>query len=386
MVAGFLMLVAALGIGKLPVHSAVARFPDISRYVGNPSQQVSGLFQAITEDAGTEMRTAGPGPQQMAARWRQGKLTADERVAILLTGGGFHEPVLLRAYLEAVQSQDPRERKAAGVGFGWLCGDRPLWMRPEDDRAENWAALARMIEDLLQATRERTLVGIWANSYLAAIGAPHRSGFVFSREPDGCLNAMRELATPADLGELVALWPQMSDLRHRHHLRRTLEIVTYKLFQPQPTGSRVTSGEWEARASVEMVDAWVNSLCTTQRGDVVSVSPPEASETGAIALGSAAGPWIRIVNLDYPAFWPLAVEKLSAFGAPAVHLDRSNLDNPRNREQIRRVRKYFPISAELFKQETSEMVRSNRSGPNQGQRRPPIKKKEVDREEPPGQS
>jgi hypothetical protein len=119
-----------------------------------------------------------------------------------------------------------------------------------------------------------------------------------------------------------------------------------------------------------MVDAWVNGLCTSQQGDVVSVSPPEALETGAIALGSAAGPWIRIVNLDYPAFWPLAVEKLSAFGAPAVHLNRSNLDDPRNREQIRRVRKYFPISAELFKQEKSEMVRSNRSGPNQGPQRP----------------
>lgn len=384
MVTCTLVLAATLGAGKIPIHKVVAKFPDASGYVGRQEQQLSGLFRAIAEEAATEMRTAGPGPGQMAARWRSGKLTPDERVAILLTGASFHDPVLLPAYRDAADSKDEREKKAALVGLGWLFGESAIWLRPQDDRPEYWAEVAKTVDQLIAATRERTLVAIWADSYLGAIGMPTRPGLTFTRKADRCLDAIRELATPADLDELVALWPQVSDLRHRNHLRRTIEMITFRSFEsPSSEGPRAPTGTWQVRAAVDATDAWVSGLCGTRRGDLVAAPPAEPGVEGAVALGGEAGPWIRVVNLEIPSLWPVAVERLSAYGAPAVSLNRMNFDDPRNREAIRKVRRYFPISSFLVKGEIEEVMKSKPGAPSRGPR-VPMRKKEVGGEESPG--
>jgi hypothetical protein len=122
-----------------------------------------------------------------------------------------------------------------------------------------------------------------------------------------------------------------------------------------------------------MVDGWINGLCASQFGDIVPEAIGGAGDAGPVAVSGAAGPWIRVVNLDIPEFWPVAVERLSAFGAPAVHLNRSNPDDPRNRDQIRRVRKHFPVSAKIVEQEKVDLIRSTRGDPKQGAPRPPTK-------------
>ncbi len=345
MIGGCLVLAVVMGAGTVPIPDSVSRFPDPSYWPGMGAQQVRMMLAAVQADAGLEMRSAGPGPHQLMARWRAGSLNAAERVAVLLGGPAFHDPVLLPAYAEALRSPTLRERQAAAVGLAWLLGEPspdPRAVAAQPDTVENLAVVA---ERVARACRRRTLLGVWADSYLAASGLPHRPGMTLGRRPEECLRAIAAIAQPDDLDELVALWPLIAERHQQYALVPTFAIVTLRRFEPAPPpGSRVTQGGWLTEAGAQAVDGFVRRLCNTPDGEAL-VRAAVARLAGVPESGlDTPAPWLAVLRLRLPSMWAVPLERLTAFGAPAVHFDRSNPAAKRNEAAVRRVRSLFALT------------------------------------------
>lgn len=338
-----LVLAATTGVGGVPVPDAVRRFPDSTYWPGVGLQQVGNMLAEVASSTGTSMMSVGPGPSQLMARWQAGQLSVDQRVAVLLGGAAFHDPVLLPAYAAASRSTASRERQAAAVGLAFLLGDAPPAPLAIPDTTENWEGFGRFAEALAEAARTRSLVGIWRDSYAAAIGAPHVPGLVLRRSTDACLRAIRAIAQPGDLNELLALWPLVRGLPEQAHLLRSIEMVTVQRFVEVPRGERAASGDWLLKAGVERMRSWVDGVCRTLDGEGVFLNGVASAGGGDPAV--EARPYLKVLAIRYPYVWPVAAERLTAFGGPALWLDREGVGNPANKAQIDQFWTIFPLSA-----------------------------------------
>jgi hypothetical protein len=324
----------------IPVPDAVKRFPDPSYWPGTGALQVGNMLDAVASDCVSAMLGAGPGPGQLAARFSGGELDEAHRVAILLCGAHFHDPVLLPAYAEAFRSSSERERVAAAVGIAILMGDPAPLPVIVPDAPEYWQAMERAALEIHEASRSRTLVGIWVDSYLVARGLqPFRPGLVIPRGREGCLRAIREVARPPDLNEVAALWPLLDDLAEQLSVIRTIELITGRPIVQEPRGQRVPRGEFLHRSAVNSVEFWVQGHCRTVDG--------LAAFEDFLARGHGTGrveALLAVLRLRHAVAWPSAMDELVPFGAPAVYFDRQRPGSPGNEESVRQVRNYFPIS------------------------------------------
>lgn len=344
MIASAILLAsAALSGASIPVWDSVRRFPDSSYWPGSGRQRTSAMLTSIRNEVGAELRSVGPGPQQLLARWKAGQLDREERVVVLLCGADYHDPALLPVYREALRSSDVRERRAALIGLHWLLGEpsSDATTIPEDSHAWDWAA--GVADDLVRASAGRTLVEIWADSYLAAEGLTPSEPFVLRRKSADCLAAIREIATPDDLNTLVALWPLVADEPGRYKLMTTIEMVTLQKFLEITKSQRGGWGMSFYEASAKRVDNWIGSLCGAVDGGRLVRGKVEqaAREEGQSVLSS----WLALSRNDYAPVWPTVAEQLLAFGAPVVNFNRQQTDDPKNEDAIRRVRERFPVSA-----------------------------------------
>lgn len=344
---GVLLLAAVVQAGQIPVWDAVKRFPDASYWPGGPEQRTANMLQEIRRDVGGQMRWAGPGPQQLAARWATGKLSGDEKVAVLLTGADFHHPCLLPVYAAALETGEQRVRQAALIGLHWLLGEAaPDATRIPPD-APVWAEATRFARIVASAAQRRTLVQIWADSYVATTGQRREGRLVFDRSGDQCLAAIREIATPADLNTLVALWPLLVSQNHRYSLMLTIEMVSLQKFVEIAKSPR---GGWAPEvfydASARRLDDWVASRCGWVDG--VSMVEQKAAEVGAASGTGPLGGWLAITRAGYPPVWPTVADALLGYGAPAVWLNRQQPSDPGNEEAMRRLREHFPVTMQLL--------------------------------------
>jgi|YNPBryunderm2012_1023409.scaffolds.fasta_scaffold11490_2 hypothetical protein len=342
-----LALVAAQAVAPpLPAPQSLARFPDASYWPGAGLQQVSNMLAEIQRDSEQEMRSHGPGPQQLAARWARGGLSERDQLALLLGGASYHHPSLLPVYAQALRSPSLTVRQAAAVGLAWLLGDRPAAPQSIPDTAETWQRLGAFADALVEASRTRSLVGIWIDSYLHGSGLLRPAGLVLAREPSRCLEAIDEIATPGDLPELLALWPLLPAPRDRYAVLRTLERIMVARLVAAPAGPRRSWGTWVYESGAEIVDTFVAQRCSTVDGW-------EVARRNAIAVarhddgcgGCRPEPWLKLLEVSYPPVWALALEVLPAFGAPVVLYQRGQLPGGDKAPSLERVLGYFEVRA-----------------------------------------
>lgn len=351
MIAPVLVLAASViaAGGRVPIPESVVRFPDPSWWPGGGVQQEVNMLEAIRIEAGEAMRWAGPGPAQLQARYSAGRLDKDERVSALLAGGTWHDPGLIRLYADVLTKGSQRERQAALVGLMWTIGAAPPPIVQWPTTIDGWKPLAGFARRLETAVRERTLVGIWVDSFLDAGGLPHRSGFLFHVPAERCLGAIREIARAEDFDEVLVLWPLLTSESDRFFVMRTVEAITAARFgEPVPEGTNLDPTDF-ARLGVERLDRFVGSLCRPADGLAAVMSSlrnlarqrPEGGISGAAWEG---------LRMRYPYVWPALTEVLVAYGAPAVTLFRQWPLDPRNRDAVRRLTGHFPISSDAAAQ------------------------------------
>ncbi len=350
-----LAVAAALGTGSIPVWDAVQRFPDSSFWPGVGRQRTANMLATIRSEVGRQLRTAGPGPQQLAARFLQGQLSSDEKVTVLLAGADFHHPALLPLYAAALRSSVLRERMAALIGLHWFLGEPAGDATALAADSPAWEGAAKLADRLVAAMRERTLVELWADSYLAAADLAQAGDLVLPRTPRHCLEAIREIATPADLDTLVALWPLLAEQTDRYHLMATIEMVSLQKFVEIFKSPRGGWGSMYYDASARRVDDWVGSRCGPVDGEaLVRWKVREAAGEGE--LGELGG-WLALLRAGYPPVWPTVADGLLAFGAPAVSFNRQRPDDPENENAVRELREYFPLTVERLAGAVAERPR-----------------------------
>jgi hypothetical protein len=162
------------------------------------------------------------------------------------------------------------------------------------------------------------------------------------RPAPACLQAIREIATPADLNELFALWP-LVERDERRTMLRTIEMVSAQRFDEVPINPNAATGPWQWDIGLQRVDDWVGGACATVDGTTIALGNI-GRLSGAGRDARAAAVLARALRADIPSVWPVATELLTAFGGPAVNYDRSRLDNPKNEEAVKKVLERFPVS------------------------------------------
>jgi hypothetical protein len=338
------LLLATAVAPPLPAPQSLARFPDASYWPGVGLQQTANMLAELKRDCELEMRAHGPGPQQLAARWARGGLSERDQLALLLGGASYRHASLLPAYAGGLRSPSLKVRHAAAVGLAWLVGDRAPAPQSIPDTPETWQRLGGFADALVQASRTRTLVGIWVDSYLHARGLPRRPGMVLVREPAQCLQAILEVASPADLPELLALWPLLDAPGDRYTVLRALEMIMVARLVASPGGERGGWGDWVYETGAQAVDAFVAQRCTTVDGwEVARRNALGVSRADDGCGGCTATPWLRLLEMAYPPVWAVALEVLPAFGAPFTPYDRSNPITGGTAQSLDLVFAYFEI-------------------------------------------
>ncbi|MCX7895338.1 MAG: hypothetical protein N2447_05215 [Thermoanaerobaculum sp.] len=330
-----ILLAAALG-GLIPVPDSVKRFPNSSYWPGVGVQRDANMLADIQREAGEELLTRGPGPSQIMARFHRGQLSPDERVALLLVACYYHDPQLLPLYRWAFEKGNTREKIAATVGFWRLVGLLPPSPSVIPATGPHWQQLAARAAELQQATRERPLVALWVNSYLAASGLVKPTGFTFHATPEECLNALARLAQPEDLPYVVALWPLATRFEDRSRLVKILEAITLSRVVPEVRGDRTPTGPWIMETAINTVDAFVANLCFTPDGWALFLH-----NAAALAGGDLREGFLAALRQLYAPVWPLAAAQLQGFGAPAAIFDRTWPDHPSNSAARNRVLEVF---------------------------------------------
>jgi hypothetical protein len=340
-----LLLAVVVGAGRVPIPESVMRFPDASGFAGiGPRQEVL-MVEKVLKDAGLAVRALAPGPQQLAARWEAGRLNAAEKVAALLGGAAFHDGALLPIYASAVRDPDPRILKAGVVGLAALIGDRVPVPSAVTGAAEQRERLAEMTGGLVQAVRLRPLVRVWADSYAAARGIPPRGRFALRRSPEVCLWAIREIARPEDLPDLLALWPLLDGPNDRVSLMRTIEIVTLQKLVNAPADPAKPRGEMFVRGGLALVDGWVSDLCRPVDGLAQMRLAFERNRLVTPGAPLAPEAWFKLMKLGYAPFLPLAIEHLADLTGAQVAFDRHDPDGAANANARKALAEILPVSS-----------------------------------------
>ena len=309
------------------------------------------MVTTVLADAGGALRSTGPGPQQLLARWQAGQLNPAERMVVLLGGASFHDPALLPMYAAELRSPERRLREAAAVGLYALIGDLPLAPSSLSDTPETWERLARFAGTLAEVTRRRSLVHLWADSYAAAARRAEARWFVFNRTPEQCLRAIRELAQPEDLPELLALWPLLESFNDRGQVMRTIEMITLQRLVDRPLDPHKPWGDWLVKAGLARVDDWVARSCRSLDGTRQLQLAFEAAKL--VARGEPVEPadWFEFIKFRYPAFLPLAIERLAELSGSDARADRQSFENPANTQVTKQLMERLPISSNTVSRE-----------------------------------
>jgi hypothetical protein len=340
-----LLLAVVFGAGRIAIPESALRFPDPMAALGSGVGKEANMLESALRDSGLALRGGGPGPQQLAARWAAGQLNEAEKLAVLLGGGVFHDPVLLGAYADALQSGNLRLRQAAAVGFFRLVGlPAPLPSRIPDDPA-SWRRLRGMVLNLGFITETRPLVRVLVDSYYAGKGVRRPELFAFRRDGMELLRAIREIAQPADLQDVLAVWPALETFEERGVVMGTVEMLSLQHLVNRSPDPHQPSGDWLVKAAIASVDQWVATMCQSPDGELELRQSLERNRLLGRDRRPGARTWFALMTIRYWPFLPLSADRLMDITGMAFPVDRQTFDNPVNQDTYKKLLEAMPVSS-----------------------------------------
>jgi hypothetical protein len=326
MMAGTLVLAAALSGAALPTD-AVQYFP--------------GEFfdTRVHERFQRRVLASWPGPFELLRMWRETELSEKERVALLVGGAAFHDPVLMPAYREALASNSQLLKQAAAFGYRDLIADRLVSVDVIiDDRISE--AIGREMRGMQRALERHSLIEVWLQSLLADEGMtlPGYEGIELKRPPMACLKAIDRLADIGDLDLLVTAFELSSHTVNQIGLLEIIDALSLSRFILTPTGANATWGSERYEIGFEHfrigLGTWRKTGCQVDGEEVLrrnlrslgaEVDDPLSSEACVV--------WFGVLRGEVPKWWATAARRLYACGGPKYELSALNANSQANRAQ-----------------------------------------------------
>jgi hypothetical protein len=169
--------------------------------------------------------------------------------------------------------------------------------------------------------------------------------FAFRQDGLQCLKAIREIAEPADLPDVLSIWPFLESEQDRTFVMRTIEAISLQRLVNRPQDPQKPSGDWLIRAALASVDRSVATMCQSVDGERQITFNLEANRLLAPDGQPTARTWFAVLSMHYSSFYPLAAERLMDLSGRAVKVDRQIFDNPSNLDTIHKLREYLPASS-----------------------------------------
>jgi len=280
-----------------------------------------------------------PGPTELMRLWQDDDLSQEQRVALLLGGAVYHDPVMLPAYRAALKSESQRLRQAAIYGFRDLIGDRPPNVNVSIDQ-KILEAIAGEMRWVQSTVRRHSLLEMWLQSALVQEGAslPDYIGVNLIRSPRECFRAVERLFDLGDLDLLVTAYEQSQNAESRLALLKLIEAVTLSRFLRIPEGQNKGWGQWTVDAALRhlggTVRQWRNSNCQLDGEEILFQNLRSLGAQDRDPLGPhSVGLWLAVLDGRNSRWWPLAARRLYATGGPWYGLSvlRPNTENNKRR-------------------------------------------------------
>ena len=330
MVVTTVVLMAALS-GSALSPGAVTDFPG--RYFDT----------RVRENFQRYVKASWPGPTELMRLWRDRDLSEEQRVALLLGGAVYHDPVMLPAYRAAIESKSQRLRQAAIYGFRDLIGDRPPNVNVTIDE-KALRALAGEMRWVQQTLRRHSLLEIWLQSALVQEGAslPDYIGIKLIRSPDDCFGAAERVFDVGDLDLLVTAYEQSQDRNNRIALLKLIEAVSMSRFLIIPTGQHKGWGKSLVDNALRRLDGklrqWRNNNCQLDGEAVLYQNLRSLGAKNSDPLGPGSDRlWLALLEGRNSRWWALAARRLYASGGPWYELSvlrPDTEDNGRRRNEL----------------------------------------------------
>ncbi len=334
MTVGGLVLMATLSGAALPT-GAVQHFP-------------SGYFDTrVYERFQRSVLASWPGPFELLRMWRDTELSEKERVALLVGGAAFHDPVLMPAYREALSSDSQLLRQAAIYGYRDLIADRRVSVDVAiDDRIAE--AIGSEMRGMERVLKRHSLIEVWLQSLLAHEGMalPGYEGIRLKRPPTDCMKAVDRLADIGDLDLLVTAFELSSDTSNQIPILEIIDGLSLSRFISVPTGANPTWGAERYELGIEFfrtaAGKWRNNGCKIDGEKVLrrnlrslgaEVDDPLSSE--------ACMAWLGVLRGEVPKWWATAARRLYACGGPKYELSALNANSQGNRARRDRLVSWY---------------------------------------------
>jgi hypothetical protein len=335
MAASAVVFVAAL-TGSVLSTGAVEYFPD------------SYFHSHVRERFQRQVKASWPGPTELMRLWRETELSGEQRVALLLGGAVYHDPVMLPAYREALRSDSQRLRQAAIYGYHDFLGDIPPNVKVTiDEQILN--AYANEMRWMHQTLRRHSLLEMWLQSALVQEGGslPGYVGVRLTRPAGECFRAAERLVDIGDLDLLVAAYELSQGRTNRIAILRLIETVSLSRFfimpQGNKTGWNMAVIQESALQSLERnIRRWQRDGCVVDGDAVLRQNLRSRGAMVADPLDSeGCHLWLAVLRQEAPRWWPLAARRLYACGGPWVELSVLQSDSERNRDRRDELIKWY---------------------------------------------
>ncbi len=289
------------------------------------------------------VKASWPGPTELMRLWRDGDLSQEQKVALLLGGAVYHDPVMLPAYQAALKSESQRLRQAAIYGYRDLIGDRPPNVNVAIDE-EILKAIAGEMRWVERTIRRHSLLAMWLQSALIQEGAslPDYIGVNLIRAPNDCFRAAERLFEVGDLDLLVTAYEHSQVTNSRLALLRLIEAASMSRFLRIPKGRNAGWGtevfDSAFRNLDGMVRRWKNSNCQLDGEAILYQNLRSLGARNADPLGpNSVRLWLTVLEGGNSRWWALAARRLYASGGPWYEfsvLRPDTKDNQRRKEEL----------------------------------------------------
>ena len=311
----------AAGLSLAPVPQAVQYFPG---------DYYSRRGHLVVERTALDR---WPGPAGLLELWRSGKLAPEQRVALLLGAGAFHDPQLLPVYREALLDRSGRVRAAAAFGVHVLLADGVPGGTVRVDEATG-RRLARTVATLESALRSRDLVQVWLQSLLRTekTALYHGPCLEFDRSLEFCERALDQLLQPEDLPLVMTAYRAARTDRVRTALMRLLGGLAMERFVPSSRKPRTGWNSEIYRIGLRAADRFAERWCGKDVGTIYRRRFLELQASGVDPFAPESGVlWLRTLQRAPAPWWGVAGRMLYRYGAPPLFPSLADPNSPDSR-------------------------------------------------------
>ncbi len=320
------LLLAVMQLSALvAVSASLPEMPNVTNFTND-------YYLEHRRDAFEQLvMTRWPGPDALLELWAE-DLNQRQRVAVLLGGAAYHDPILLPIYAEAATSDDPLLRKAAAFAYRDLIADRLPNVRG-GVTLEQGRALAGEIRAVSDTLRTRSLPELWLDAalYPEQQSFTGRPGVVLRRSPEGCLKALDRLYRPEDIDLYVRALELSTSDKLRIGLVQFIEAAALQEFLIIPRGPREPRPYGLYLYSIEAAEQWLVPSCEIDTAEVIGESMSELGARGVDPYASwSIDVWLHLLRKGPARWWPTASIQLYRFGGPYVPLSVLRADGEAN--------------------------------------------------------